>query len=56
LFSAHRAGALKSAFFDMGDIVLKDMSLMTKNLKPKFCKIANKKTVNLLASKPVAIN
>ena len=56
LFSAHRAGALKSAFFDMGEIVLKDMSLMTKNLKPKFCKIANKKTVNLLASKPVAIN
>ena len=25
LFSAHRAGALKSAFFDMGNIVLKDM-------------------------------
>ena len=56
LFSAHRAGALKSAFFDMGDIVLKDMRLITKNSKPKFCKIADKKTVNLLASKPVAIN
>ena len=56
LFSAHRAGALKSAFFNMGDIVLKDMSLIRKNLKPKFCKIANKKTVNLIASKPVAIN
>ena len=46
LFSAHRAGALKSAFFNMGEIVLKDMSLIRKNLKPKFCKIANKKTVN----------
>ena len=56
LFSAHRAGALKSAFFNMGDIVLKDMSLIRKNLKPKFCKIANKKTVNLIVSKPVAIN
>ena len=56
LFSAHRAGALKSAFFNMGDIVLKDMSLIKKNLKPKFCKIANKKTVNQIASKPVAIN
>ena len=56
LFSAHRAGALKSAFFNMGDIVLKDMSLIGKNLKPKFCKIANKKTVALIASKPVAIN
>ena len=56
LFSAHRAGALKSAFFNMGDIVLKDMSLIRKNLKPKFCKKANKRTVNLIASKPVAIN
>ena len=56
LFSAHRAGALKSAFFNMGDIVLKDMSLIRKNLKPKFCKTANKRTVNLIASKPVAIN
>ena len=56
LFSAHRAGALESAFFDMGNIVLKDMNLISKNSKPKFCKIAQPKTVNLLASKPVAIN
>ena len=56
LFSAHRAGALTEAFFAMGDIVLKDMNLMSKNLKPKFCKKAELKTVRLLASKPVAIN
>ncbi|MDA9617600.1 hypothetical protein N9S11_02510, partial [Candidatus Pelagibacter sp.] len=56
LFSAHRAGALESAFFNMGNIVLKDMNLISKNLKPKFCKIAQPKTVGLLASKPVAIN
>ena len=56
LFSAHRAGALESAFFNMGNIVLKDMNLISKNLKPKFCKIAKLKTVGLLASKPVAIN
>ena len=56
LFSAHRAGALKEAFFSMGDIVLKDMYLISKNLKPKFCKKAELKTVGLLASKPVAIN
>jgi len=56
LFSAHRAGALESAFFNMGNIVLKDMNLISKNLKPKFCKIAQPKTVTLLASKPVAIN
>jgi len=56
LFSAHRAGALTEAFFSMGDIVLKDMSLISKNLKPKFCKRAELKTVGLLSSKPVAIN
>ena len=56
LFSAHRAGALTEAFYSMGDIVLKDMHLISKNLKPKFCKKAELKTVGLLASKPVAIN
>ena len=56
LFSAHRAGALEKAFFDMGNIVLNDMALMSKNLQPKFCKKAQSKTVGLLASKPVAIN
>ena len=56
LFSAHRAGALKTAFFNMGNIVLKDMNLISKNFQPKFCKIAHPKTVGLLASKPVAIN
>ena len=56
LFSAHRAGALDSAFYNMGEIVLKDLELVSKNLPPKFCKIAEAKTVRLLASKPVAIN
>tara|TARA_S200000501_G_C20763718_1_gene717291 strand:- start:55 stop:1077 length:1023 start_codon:yes stop_codon:yes gene_type:complete len=56
LFSSHRAGALESAFFNMGNIVLKDMNLISRNLQPKFCKIAQPKTVKLLASKPVAIN
>ena len=56
LVSAHRAGALEQAFFEMGEIVLKDMSLILKKKAPKFCKRARSKTVNLLASKPVAIN
>ena len=56
LFSAHRAGALTEAFYNMGDIVLKDMDLISKKLKPKHCKKAQLKTVDLLASKPVAIN
>ena len=56
LFSAHRAGALKEAFFDMGNIVLKDMDLILKNQKPKYCKKAQLKTVELLSSKPVRVN
>ena len=56
LFSAHRAGALEQAFFETGDIVLRDMNLILKKMPPKFCKRAQRKTVNLLASKPVAIN
>ena len=56
LFSAHRAGALKEAFFDMGNIVLKDMDLILKNQKPKYCKKAQLKTVELLSSKPVSVN
>ena len=34
LFSAHRAGALESVFFEMGDIVYEDLVLMTKGLPP----------------------
>ena len=56
LFSAHRAGALKEAFFDMGNIVLKDMDLILKNQKPEYCKKAELKTVELLSSKPVSVN
>ena len=56
LFSAHRAGALKEAFFEMGNIVLKDMDLILKNQKPKYCKKAQLKTVELLSSKPVSVN
>ena len=40
----------------MGNIVLKDMELISKNLQPKHCKRAEPKTVGLLTSKPVAIN
>ncbi len=40
----------------MGNIVLKDMDLISNNLQPKHCKRAEPKTVGLLASKPVAIN
>ncbi len=34
LRSAHRAGALDSAFFKMGDMVLEDLDLMDRGLRP----------------------
>ena len=56
LFSAHRAGALKDTFTEMGEIVLEDMRLISKNLPPRLCKRAERETVKLIRSKPVAIN
>ena len=56
LFSAHRAGALDSVFFEMGDIVYEDLLLMTKGLPPRLCRRAELETVKNLRSKPVDIN
>ena len=56
IFSPHRAGALDSAFKEMGDIVLGDLKLINKGLPPRLCKKAIKETVRHLRSKPVDIN
>ena len=56
IFSPHRAGALDSAFKEMGDIVLEDLKLINKGLPPRLCKKAIKETVRYLRSKPVDIN
>ena len=56
IFSPHRAGALESAFKEMGDIVLADLKLINKGLPPRLCKKAIKETVRHLRSKPVDIN
>ena len=56
LSSAHRAGALESVFFEMGDIVCEDLLLMTKGLPPRLCRRAELETVKNLRSKPVDIN
>ena len=56
IFSPHRAGALDSAFIEMGDIVLEDLKLINKGLPPRLCKKAIKETVGHLRSKPVDIN
>ena len=56
LRSAHRAGALASAFTKMGDMVLEDMDLMDRGLPPMRCKRAERETVSRMRSLPVAIN
>lgn len=54
--SAHRAGALDSAFKKMGDMVLEDMALMGRGLPPMRCKRAERETVSRMRSKPVSVN
>ena len=54
--SAHRAGALESAFRKMGDMVLEDMDLMDRGLPPLRCKRAERETVSRMRSKPVDHN
>ena len=56
LFSAHRAGALKSVFYEMGEIVFEDLNLINKGLPPKLCRKAEPETVRMLRSRPVEIN
>lgn len=56
LRSAHRAGALDSAFKKMGDMVLEDMALMDRGLPPMRCKRAERETVSRMRSKPVSVN
>lgn len=56
LRSAHRAGALDSAFKRMGDMVLEDMALMDKGLPPMRSKRAERETVARMRSKPVTKN
>ena len=56
LRSAHRAGALDSAFKKMGQLVLDDMSLMDRDLPPIRCKRAERETVSRMRSMPVTNN
>ena len=56
LRSAHRAGALDSAFKKMGEMVLEDMDLLDKGLPPMRCKRAERETVSRMRSKPVEVN
>lgn len=54
--SAHRAGALDSAFKRMGDMVLEDMDLVDHGLPPLRGKRAERETVSRIRSRPVDKN
>jgi phosphoglycerate dehydrogenase-like enzyme len=54
--SAHRAGALDSAFKNMGEMVIEDLRLMDKGLPPIRCKRAERETVARMRSRAVAKN
>ncbi|SMY08636.1 hydroxyacid dehydrogenase [Flavimaricola marinus] len=56
LLSAHRAGALDSAFAQMGEMVLEDMDLIDRGLPPQVCKRAERETVARMRSRPVSVN
>jgi phosphoglycerate dehydrogenase-like enzyme len=56
ILSAHRAGALGSAFKDMGRMVLEDLQLMSRGLPPSAMRRAERETVQRFRSKPVAKN
>ena len=56
ILSAHRAGALDSAFKQMGKMVLDDMALMARGLPPVSCRRAERETVRRMRSKPVSRN
>lgn len=53
LRSAHRAGALDSAFKQMGEMVLEDMDLLERGLPPMRCKRAERETASRMRSRPV---
>lgn len=56
ILSAHRAGALDSAFKDMGRMVQEDLHLVARGLPPSAMRRAERETVQRFRSKPVAKN
>ena len=56
VLSAHRAGALSSCFFEMGDRVIEDIRLLNAGLPPVSCKRGEYETVSRMRSRPVTQN
>jgi phosphoglycerate dehydrogenase-like enzyme len=55
LLSAHRSGAMTEALFDIGRQAVADAELILRGLPPVVCRRAQRETVMLARSKPVAL-
>jgi phosphoglycerate dehydrogenase-like enzyme len=56
LLSAHRAGGIQEAFYEIGQMVLADLELLVRGLPPVVCRVAQPETVRRLRSKPVSVS
>jgi phosphoglycerate dehydrogenase-like enzyme len=56
ILSAHRAGALDSALYEIGERTLADLDLMQRGLPPQNCKRAEPELIGRLRSKPVEMS
>ena len=55
ILSAHRAGGMPSALFDIGEQMVADAELILKGLPPMVCRKAQRETVARFRSKPVSM-
>jgi hypothetical protein len=53
LLSAHRAGGIPSAFFEIGEMVLDDLDLAARGLPPVRNQLASRELVARYRSRPV---
>jgi phosphoglycerate dehydrogenase-like enzyme len=56
ILSAHRAGGMQEAFYEIGRMVVADVELLLQGLPPVSCKMAQPETVSRLRSKAVTVS
>jgi phosphoglycerate dehydrogenase-like enzyme len=56
VLSAHRAGGIQEAFYEIGRMVLADVELLARGLPPTTCRAAQPETVKRFRSKAVTIS
>lgn len=54
VLSSHRSGGMRESFLEIGRLVVADSELILLGLPPQVCKRAERETVTLMRSRPVA--